>query len=667
MGWFKRERPGQNGECELDPELEDLKARAREAHLPVMAERAALQELERLEKTQRSSSEYSIGINYLNFLLSLPWNSMSEDNLDINRALEVLDRNHYGLEEVKERIVEYMAVRRLRVLSRPEIILVDDEAITLENLGRTLAKEGYQVTKTQDPEEALCMIQKRKFHLLVTDLKMQGLDGLQLLERAKKLNPELESIVITAYPAVDAAVQAMKKGSYTFLSKPFRLEEFLEAVRGALARRRVALQPQGPILCFVGPPGTGKTSMGRAIAESLGRKFVSMSLAGLKDESQIRGHRRTYVGALPGRVLQEIKRADVKNPVFMLDEIDKMGQDFKGDPAMALLELLDPEQNKEFLDHYLEIPFDLSRVMFIATANTVDTIPLALLDRLEVMYLPGYTEEEKVQIAFRHLIPRELESAGLTHIAPKFTEDAVRKIIAGYTREPGVRNLTRQIASICRKLAVQVLSGTRVEPVIDTEQVEEALGSPRFTKTLAETHGRIGVATGLAWTPEGGEIVLVEATRMPGKGNLILTGSLGDIMKESALAGLSYIRSNASALGLPTDPFSECDVHVHIPAGAIPKDGPSAGLTIFVAMLSAFRGVPVKAKVATTGEISLTGRVLPVRGLKEKLLAAMRAGIEKVLYPQMNDRDIEGLGDEIKRALVLVPVEDVMQSIGHVF
>ncbi|MGW8303821.1 MAG: endopeptidase La, partial [Desulfobacterales bacterium] len=445
-------------------------------------------------------------------------------------------------------------------------------------------------------------------------------------------------------------------------------EEIRSTVKAALSKKRAQLESRGPLLCFVGPPGTGKTSLGMSIARSLERKSIRISLAGMKDEAQIRGHRRSYVGALPGRIIQEIRRCEAKNPVFMLDEIDKIGQDFKGDPASALLEVLDPEQNTYFVDHYLDVPFDLSKVMFIATANTVDSIPEPLLDRLEVLRLSGYTELEKEQIAYRYLIPQEIHAAGLSDQALQFTPEAVHKIIREYTREAGLRNLQRQIASLSRKIARDKLSRESGEgtTIITPDLVETLLGPKKFYREVTQAKDRIGVATGLAWTDTGGEIIFVEATKMKGKGQLILTGSLGNVMKESAQAAMSYIRSHTGDYQIAEDFFEKHDIHIHVPAGAIPKDGPSAGLTIAVALLSLITDRPCRRDTALTGELTLTGRILPVGGVKEKVLAAHRAGIKTVVFPIKNEANLREIPEEIQNDLKMITIDELTEVVDQV-
>jgi ATP-dependent Lon protease len=422
---------------------------------------------------------------------------------------------------------------------------------------------------------------------------------------------------------------------------------------------------KSPILCLVGPPGTGKTSIGKSIARALGRNFIRLSLGGVRDEAEIRGHRRTYVGALPGRIIQSIRRAGSNNPVFMLDEIDKIGADFRGDPSAALLEALDPEQNFAFSDHYLEIPFDLSKVMFITTANLLDPVPPALRDRMEVLELPGYTEEEKLHIAKKFLIPRQIEDHGLSADQLKISDAAVLGVVRDYTREAGLRNLEREIGSICRKRARQIAQGDLKKKTVTARMLADYLGQRKFRHEVAERTDEVGVATGLAWTPAGGDVLFVEATLMPGKGNLTLTGQLGDVMQESARAAFSYARSRAGALGIDEDFYSSNDVHIHVPAGAIPKDGPSAGVTMVVSLVSALTGRPVDKDVAMTGEITLRGKVLPVGGIKEKVLAANRAGIKKVLLPKDNENDLKEVPEHIRKGLefrFMERIEEVLEA-----
>ncbi len=504
-------------------EVEELRKRLMEAKLPPEAMKEAERELDRLAKMPPAAAEYTVSHTYLEWLIDLPWAVSTEDNLDIRQAQKVLDEDHYDLEKVKKRILEYLAVRKLKA-----------------------------------------------------DMK-------------------------------------------------------------------------GPILCFVGPPGTGKTSVAKSIARALGRKFIRISLGGVRDEAEIRGHRRTYVGALPGRIIQGIRKAGSHNPVFVLDEIDKLGMDFRGDPSSALLEVLDPEQNYAFSDHYIEVPFDLAKVMFITTANILDPVPPALRDRMEVLDLPGYTEEEKLQIAKNYLIPKQLEEHGLSDRLIRFEDAALLHVIRDYTREAGVRNLEREIANICRGVAKRVAEGYSDLTVIGIDDLSSYLGPVKFFSEVAERTSEPGVATGLAWTPTGGDIIFVEATRMKGSKNFTLTGQLGEVMKESAQAALSYVRSKAKDLGVAEDFFENNDIHIHVPAGAIPKDGPSAGVTIFTAITSLLTGRPVRSDVAMTGEITLRGLVLPVGGIKEKVLAAKRAGITTVILPRKNEKDLQEVPEQIKK------------------
>jgi ATP-dependent Lon protease len=521
---------------EATAEVETYRTKVSEANLPPEAAKEAERELERLARMHPSSAEYTVTTTFLDWLTGLPWHKATADNLDIKKARKVLDDDHYGLEKPKRRIIEYLAVRKLKPDSK------------------------------------------------------------------------------------------------------------------------------GPILCFVGPPGTGKTSLGQSIARALGRKFYRMSLGGVRDEAEIRGHRRTYVGALPGRVIQGIRRAESSNPVFMLDEIDKLGADFRGDPSSALLEVLDPEQNHSFQDHYLDVPFDLSKAMFIATANILDTIPPALRDRMEVLQLLGYTEDEKIHIAERHLIPRQRSANGLSAEQITFTRGALRHIISGYTREAGLRNLEREIGSVCRGVASKIAEESITSEIIKLQQVTKYLGPVRFTGETKARTATPGVVTGLAWTQVGGDILFVEATAMKGKDRLIMTGQLGDVMKESAQAALSFIRTNAAKLGLADEIFENQDIHIHIPAGAIPKDGPSAGVTIFTALVSFLTKRRALRDLAMTGEITLRGQVLPVGGIKEKVLAAHRAGIKTVILPKENQKDLEDIPKKVQKEIVFHFV-DRMQDV----
>ena len=528
------------GEDEGDQgDLDGLEERITKANLPGESEQVARKQLRRLRSMQVGSAEYTVVRTYLDWILDLPWTHSTPDNLEIAKVREVLDEDHYGLEKVKKRILEYLAVRKLK------------------------------------PDK------------------------------------------------------------------------------------------KGPILCLLGPPGVGKTSLGRSIAKALGRKFVRVSLGGVHDEAAIRGHRRTYVGALPGQVIQGMKKSGTINPVFMLDEVDKIGHDFRGDPSAALLEVLDPEQNHTFSDHYLEIPYDLSQVMFVATANVADPIPPPLRDRMEILDIPGYTRNEKRAIARQHLLPKQLEEHGIKTAQLDITDAALGAITDFYTREAGVRSLEREVASVIRGVAVKIAEGNLGPYKIDSaDDLIPYLGQAKFTSEVAERTEEPGVATGLAWTSVGGEILFVEATRMPGTGKLQLTGQLGDVMKESAQAALSFVRSKSRQLGIPEDFLDKSDIHIHIPAGAMPKDGPSAGVTMFTALFSMLKGIRVRHDVAMTGEITLRGRVLPVGGIKEKVLAAHRAGIKRILLPERNKPDLEEVPQEIRDTLEFIPVskiEDVLQ------
>jgi len=522
-------------------EMAEFEEAIKKAKMPKEVEEVAKKELGRFATINPAAAEYTVSKTYLEWLVSLPWSVSTRDTIDIRRARSILNRDHYDLTKVKERILEYLAVRKLK-----------------------------------------------------KDTK-------------------------------------------------------------------------GPILCFVGPPGVGKTSLGRSIAAAMGRKFIRISLGGVRDEAEIRGHRRTYVGALPGRVIQNIKKCGARNPVFMIAEVDKIGIDFRGDPASALLEVLDPEQNFSFSDHYLEVPFDLSAVMFITTANILDPIPPALHDRMEVLDLPGYTEEEKIQIARGYLIPRQIKEHGLTTHHVRFSKDALEGIIRDYTREAGLRNLEREIATVCRKVAKAVAQGNMRKVSVTRENLRKYLGPIRYFSEIAERTGEPGVAVGLAWTPAGGEILFIEAKRMKGKKGLTLTGQLGDVMKESAVAAMSFIRSHSRALGIAEDFFDRSDIHIHVPAGAIPKDGPSAGVAITAALISLLRGTPLDSSVAMTGEITLTGKILPVGGVKEKILAARRAGIKKVIIPEKNKKDLLEIPAVLRRSMKFIFVKDLSHLFSYFF
>jgi len=519
------------GEDEGTVELKELEDKIKAANMPEESEKVAMKELDRLSRIPTQSPEYNVSRTYIDWLVDLPWSDSTEDRIDLKEAMKILDEDHYGLEKVKERIIEYLAVRNLK--------------------------------QQKDPDGTV----------------------------------------------------------------------------------------RGPILCFGGPPGVGKTSLGKSIARSMGREFVRLSLGGVRDEAEIRGHRRTYIGALPGRVIQSIKKAGKNNPVFMLDEIDKLGSDFRGDPSSALLEVLDPEQNHSFSDHYLEVDFDLSNVMFIATANYQDAIPPALRDRMEILDFSGYIEDEKIQIAKRHILPKQIEENGLTKDQVTFDAGSIKELVRSYTREAGVRNLEREVANVLRKVARDLVESDIEKIKVNRKKVGEYLGAPRFHSELAERTTKPGVVTGLAWTAAGGDILFVESTLMNGKGKLTLTGQLGDVMKESATAALTFVRANANEFDIDPEFNENSDIHVHVPAGAIPKDGPSAGVSMVTSLVSLLKGIPVKEKVAMTGEITLRGNVLPIGGVKEKVTAAHRSGIKEIILPDHNRKDLEDVPEHVAKDL----------------
>ena len=646
--------------------LDDIKAQVREAALPPSVAQVVAKEMERLDRTDPSVGEYAIGLAYIDWLSSLPWSAATEDCLDFARVEKSLSGSHFGLEHVKERLLEYLAGRTLAASAPPHVLVVDDEEIARTNLEHVLKKEGYAVRTAANGVEALELVRAWSFDLIVTDLKMDKMDGMTLLTEAGRLSPSTQIIIVTGYATVNSAVQAMRTGAAHYLTKPISLDELRATVREVLGKR-VALAPaRGPVLCFTGPPGTGKTSIGMAIAESLGRKFHRMSMAGMRDEAELRGHRRTYVGAMPGKIIQAIRRLGVNNPVIMLDEIDKVGQDFRGDPGAVFLEILDPEQNRQFMDLYIDVPFDLSQVMFIATANDLSRLDAPLQDRLEVVHFPGYTEAEKEQIALKHMVPRQCTEHGLTHPYPNFLPEAVRTIVRDYTREAGVRNLDREIGSVCRKLARMTLRDGSHPDNVDGALVTSLLGPRRHTHESARSAPRPGVVNGLVWSDTGGEIVHVEAAKMRGTGQLLLTGSLGAVLKESAQTALSYLRGNAEAFGLDPNFFAAQDLHIHIPSGAIPKDGPSAGVTILMALLSLLTGRPAKPGVALTGEMSLGGTLLPVAGIREKILAAQRGGVHTVALPAGNRPEAEALEADIRSAIHIVLAEDAAELVDVV-
>ncbi|MEW6163140.1 MAG: endopeptidase La [Nitrospirota bacterium] len=648
--------------------IEEMRQMIASSKMPLHAQQIANKELEMLSKTSPTVAEYAIGLAYIDYLVSLPWDKKTEDNLYLERAERILNERHYGLQKVKERILEHLAVKILIANKKPRILVVDDEEIARKNLEHILKKENYTVITAVNGAEAIRKMEASNFDVILTDIRMEKVNGIEVLEKAKNKCPDTKVIMITGYASVDSAVETMKKGAFHYIEKPFKVDTVRSVVKHAIEKKLSTISTKGSVLCFAGPPGTGKTSLGKSIAEALGRKFARISLAGMKDEAEIRGHRRTYAGAMPGRIIEEIRRAESSNPVFMLDEIDKIGQDFKGDSASALLEVLDPEQNQNFLDHYLDVPFDLSGVMFIVTANIADNIQDTLRDRMEVIELSGYTEDEKTEICLKYLVPKQIHEQGLSDYPPEFTPEAILKIIREYTREAGIRNLERQVANICRKITTdyvhrkKTIQNIKVTP----ELVEKYLGTRKYYREVADEENRIGVTTGLVWTETGGEIIFVEAAKMKGNKQLILTGSLGNVMCESAHAALSYIRSNASLFNIPENFFENHDIHIHVPAGAIPKDGPSSGTTIAIAIISLLTGKPARRDVAISGELTLSGRILPVGGIKEKLLAARRAGVKVIILPIKNKVDIEGLPEDVKRGLDIRLVDRLEEIIDIV-
>ncbi len=654
---------------ELGP-LDLLRQKIIKTDLPEAVSSQAESELKKLEKTDSVAAEYTIGINYIETLISIPWFSLSTDNLDIVRAEKIFSQHHYGLDEIKNRILDFLAAKTLRSMAKPRMLIVDDESIAQENLARFFSRQGLEVATAGNGKEALDIISARApFDIVLTDLKMDQMDGLELLDHLSSIAPDTRVIMITGYATVPSAVDALHRGATHYLAKPVDLGELKATVNGVLSHNRRLDLTKGPVLCFTGPPGTGKTSIGQNMAKAIGREFVRISMGGLKDEAELRGHRRTYVGSMPGRIVNEIRRCGVMNPCFMLDEIDKIGQDFRGDPASVLLEVLDPEQNSSFIDHYLEVPLDLSRVMFITTANEPEKLPQPLLDRMEILEFSGYTVNEKKIIAQSHLIPEQLSENGLLEVNPTFTEGVLDTIITGYTQEAGIRGLNREIGKICRKLAriaLQQRSNDAPEPLsISETDIVSYLGPPKYRREAAEGADTVGVVTALVWTRYGGEIMFVETRKMPGKAELILTGSMGEILQESAQTALSYIRSNTDRLQIQSDFFERLDLHIHLPAGAVSKDGPSAGAAICLALISLLTGRPARRTVAVTGELSLTGQILPVGGIREKFLAAARAGVTKLLIPEKNLEEVEYLPEDTKHQFTIVPISELDQAIEH--
>ncbi len=665
---IKQAEDSPEGRPETVSPLAKLRTQIEAAALPPHVFGPILKELEKLENTDPAVAEYSVGLNYIDLVLSLPWNVSSQCKIDLPRAQALLDARHCGLAQVKQRILEFLAAKTLCGKAQQSILIVDDEEIARTNMAHILSKDGYDCHSANNGLEALAVLAREDIDLVITDLKMERMDGIELLQQIKRVSPEIPVVMVTGFATVTSAVDALKKGAAHYLGKPVNLDELRKTVREVLENKLFVEMGKGPILCFTGPPGTGKTSVGRAIAEALQRQFVRISLAGLRDEAELRGHRRTYVGALPGRIITELKRVGVNNPVFMLDEIDKIGQDFRGDPASVLLEVLDPEQNIRFTDYYLDVHFDLSRIMFIATANDLSKLPGPLLDRMERIEFTGYTEKEKLQIAEQFILPRQLKAAGLLKSAIHFTPPAVARVISDYTRESGLRNLERELADICRKIALLCLNPDGREQVaeIDPDTITRLLGPRKFYREAAEAKAQVGIATGLVWAETGGEIISVETAMMPGSGTLILTGSLGEVLQESAQAVLSFIRSRTKEFNIVDNFFKDTDIHIHFPSGAIPKDGPSAGITIFAALLSLLTRRAANRDVALTGEMTLSGRVLPISGIREKLLAARRAGVRRVLLPQANREEVEALSQDVTEGLELLLVANAAEVVDQV-
>jgi ATP-dependent Lon protease len=646
-----------------------LKQQIIRTDLPEYVATQAESELAKLEKIDSISAEYTIGLNYIETLLAIPWFTLTSDNLDIARAESVFAQHHYGLEEVKDRILDFLAAKTLRSLAKPRMLIVDDESIAQTNIGYFFNKQGFTVEMAGNGKEALeIMSAEPSFDIVLTDLKMDQMDGMELLDHLSAIAPDTDVVMITGYATIPSAVDALRRGATHYLAKPVDLGELKNTVNDVLKVRKRLDLAKGPVLCFTGPPGTGKTSIGRAIAKVIGRKFVRIPMGGLKDEAEIRGHRRTYVGAMPGRMVTEIKRIGILNPCVMLDEIDKVGQDFRGDPASVLLEVLDPEQNATFIDHYLEIPIDLSKVMFITTANEPERLPQPLLDRMEIVEFSGYSVNEKKVIATGHLLPDQINENGLLGCKPEFSDKVLEKIITDYTQEAGIRGLNRELGKICRKVARMTLEQRgRAKPIVlDESDIQRFLGPARFRREAAEGANTVGVVTALVWTMYGGEIMFIETRKMPGSSQLILTGSMGEILRESAQTALSYIRSNAEALQIDSDFFEKTDLHIHLPAGAVPKDGPSAGAAICLALISLITGRLARRTVAITGELSLTGQILPVGGIREKLLAAVRAGVTKLLVPAKNIEDVDSMSSDTKGMLSIVPIDSIDEAIDEV-
>lgn len=649
--------------------LLDLKRKIDRSGLPDIVLDSILAEYENLQGIDPGGPEFNISINYIEFVISLPWNSVTRDDLDLERAEAVLDRRHHGLRQVKERILEYLAVKKLHTLNRRSVLIVDDEEITRENLSYVFEQDGYDVRTASDGQEALDAMALKPANVIVTDLKMQGIDGLNLTGEVRGRWPETGIVMLTGYASVSTAVTAMKQGADHYMSKPVNLGKLREHVEELAKKGGSYLNLNGPVLCFSGPPGTGKTSIGKAVAEALGRKFIHISLAGLRDEAELRGHRRTYLGALPGRIIQEVQKCGARNPVIMLDEMDKIIKNFDGDATSVLLELLDPQQNSAFVDNYLAVPFDLSEAMFVATVNDISRLSAPLRDRMEDIEFTGYSIEDKILILRDFLLPDQLHRHGLGKKQVSIDDETAKMLISNYTREAGLRGLEKEVAALCRKLARQVLdtSSAGAEETIDANKVGDFLGPVKFQRSTAFSGSRVGMTTGLVWTREGGEIIFIEAAGMMGSKQLILTGSLGEVMRESARTALSYIRSNASAFGVAPDFYEEKDIHIHIPAGGVSKEGPSAGVAIAVSLLSLLTGRAVRQDTAISGELSLLGEILKVGGIRDKILAASNAGLKRVVLPEKCRMDAENLESQILSSVDIIFVNSMNEVVEALF
>lgn len=649
--------------------LADLKRRIDKVGLPEAVLDSINAEYENLLKVDPSGPEFNISFNYLEFVISLPWARVTRDDLDLERAESVLNLRHHGLRQVKERILEYLAVKKLHTMNQRSVLIVDDEEITRENLSYVFEQDGYEVRTAPDGMAALDAMAHKTANVIVTDLKMQGIDGLNLTGEIRERWPDTGIVMLTGYASVSTAVSAMKQGADHYMTKPVNLGK-LRAHVDALAKQGGSyLDLNGPVLCFSGPPGTGKTSIGKAVAEALGRKFIRISLAGLRDEAELRGHRRTYLGALPGRVIQEVQKSGVKNPVIMLDEMDKIIKNFDGDATAVLLELLDPQQNGAFVDNYLGIPFDLSEAMFIATVNDPGRLSAPLRDRMEDIEFNGYSLDEKVSILREFLLPEQLLRHGLGKKQVCIDDDTARYLISHYTREAGLRGLEKELAALCRKFARRFLNGkvSGEEEQLTRENLVELLGPAKIEHSTAFNGSRVGMTTGLVWTRDGGEIIFIEAARMKGSKQLILTGSLGEVMRESARTALSFIRSNAGQYGIAADFFENSDIHIHIPAGGVSKEGPSAGVAIAVSLLSLLTGKAVRQDTAVSGELSLLGEILKVGGIRDKLLAASHAGVKRVVLPEKCRLEVQSIESEVVEALELIFVNSMEEVAATMF